>query len=1135
MSLATKNVATALVGVGLVLGLAFAFATPAKADLLSDLQAQVQALLAQISAMSGGTSSGGSGAGCYSFTMTEQMGSTGGEVMWVQKFLNNHGAVIAATGAGSPGNESSYFGAKTKAAVAKWQGMNGVSPAAGFWGPLTRAKANSVCSTSMPGVPGVPGVPVTGNGLKVMLAADSPNNVALVQGQAIGELAKFTFSNPTGSAVTITSLGFKRTGTSADSTISNVYLFNGANRITDAAGVSSGMFTFNDTTGIVQVPAGGSVTISVRADIATGTGGQQMGVQLLSVAASSALDTSVVLPVTGGIQTISSASMGTVAFTYTGPTSATDNPANDVRVFEASTVVSTHAAWLKSISFEDRGSDSDGDVKNIRLYVDGTMVGTAQAQFSNNRAVFDLSANPVKLATGTRIIKVLADVVGGSGKTYDVQIRKAADANIVDAELNQPVLSTDAGGSFPVSAATANTIGAATLSITRKADSPTGDLAVGGTNVLIGRWEVRANGENVKIETLTASTTITGQTSAGLDNGKIFLNGVQIGSTNDIAQTGTDFSFGSSFIARAGQTELLEIYADANKTDGTNLAATNTVLLAVAVTASNTEGMSSGDAVTAANLSASNVTSNTRTVSASTVSMTKNSGYGNQTIVAGTNNVRVGSFTLSTGSTEGVNVNTITVTLSSNESGSVTDLMLKDADTGAQVGTTKGTPGTSNSFSVNLPLAVSSTKTIDIYANVKSSANAGPWAANIDGSGTGAVTASSVTFGSSSASSATLQTITVAGSGTLTTAIGVSPDNANVIAGSSMVKVGSFNFTASNTDFTVQEVKVKIPAQAATSVSAITLKYKNSSGTDVTSSQSLVLSTGAQPHSTATFTGQTFFVPMNTTKQLDVYVSTPTVASGATSGTSITAVLDGNEGFKAIDSAGNATTTLTGQADISSDATSGKGTLVIRKTVPTLSSVALDSSTLVAGSNQVLGRLKVTADAAGDVDWGQIVFTVTKSSQSSGVLIGATSTIALWQGANQISGNFATTSGSLANMTQAYPSTSAGGTLAFRPSAVQTVLAGTSATYELRSTISSLASGSNSVDVSIANTQTTASTTAAFAVVAGTLGVVNNSFVWSDWSSVANHASNALTAGDWIDDYLVKTLPLTIGSKSVNI
>ena len=156
MNLATKKVATVLVGSVLVLALSFAFVTPAKADLLSELQAQVQALLAQISALGGTTST--SGAGCYSFTMTHQQGDTGGEVMWVQKFLNSHGAQVAVSGAGSAGNETAYYGAMTKAAVAKWQAANGVSPAAGYWGPVTRAKVASVCA-SAPTTPGTPTTP----------------------------------------------------------------------------------------------------------------------------------------------------------------------------------------------------------------------------------------------------------------------------------------------------------------------------------------------------------------------------------------------------------------------------------------------------------------------------------------------------------------------------------------------------------------------------------------------------------------------------------------------------------------------------------------------------------------------------------------------------------------------------------------------------------------------------------------------------------------------------------------------------------------------------------------------------------------------------------------------------------------
>src|SRR3990167_2739642 len=122
-ALATKNVATVLVAVAMVFGFAFAFATPAKADVISDLQAQIQALLAQISALQGGSGSQQvGGLACINFTQNLTIGSTGSEVMALQKFLNSvDGTQLATTGAGSPGNETSYFGGLTKAAVVKFQ------------------------------------------------------------------------------------------------------------------------------------------------------------------------------------------------------------------------------------------------------------------------------------------------------------------------------------------------------------------------------------------------------------------------------------------------------------------------------------------------------------------------------------------------------------------------------------------------------------------------------------------------------------------------------------------------------------------------------------------------------------------------------------------------------------------------------------------------------------------------------------------------------------------------------------------------------------------------------------------------------------------------------------------------------
>ncbi len=73
-----------------------------------------------------------------------KVGMTGADVKALQVFLNAHGFVIAASGSGSPGNETTLFGGRTRAALAKFQAANGLSPAAGYFGPKTRAKVNTL-------------------------------------------------------------------------------------------------------------------------------------------------------------------------------------------------------------------------------------------------------------------------------------------------------------------------------------------------------------------------------------------------------------------------------------------------------------------------------------------------------------------------------------------------------------------------------------------------------------------------------------------------------------------------------------------------------------------------------------------------------------------------------------------------------------------------------------------------------------------------------------------------------------------------------------------------------------------------------------------------------------------------------
>lgn len=78
----------------------------------------------------------------YLFENNLELDDKNNDVKQLQQYLNVNGFLISSSGAGAPGNETTYFGPATKAALIAFQEKYNINPAAGYFGPTTRTLIN---------------------------------------------------------------------------------------------------------------------------------------------------------------------------------------------------------------------------------------------------------------------------------------------------------------------------------------------------------------------------------------------------------------------------------------------------------------------------------------------------------------------------------------------------------------------------------------------------------------------------------------------------------------------------------------------------------------------------------------------------------------------------------------------------------------------------------------------------------------------------------------------------------------------------------------------------------------------------------------------------------------------------------
>jgi len=829
--------------------------------------------------------------------------------------------------------------------------------------------------------------------VSVGLSASSPSASTLLESQGLAHLASYDFTNSTSADVVVTSFAVNRTGVSSDSTTSNMYLFEGWVRTSDSATLSSGRATWNDSAGLFTVPAGSTLTVSVRSNIAASTSGQTVGVQLAAasdIGFSGSYAAAGSFPISGATHTIASAPSTFTSISFassTTPSAASVDAQADLNVWQNTVSVTTNEALLHTLRFRNIGSIAKADVGNFRLYVAGVMKGSAVAQQNGDGYVtFDLSADPVRLNTGNHVVKVLADVTGGSGRTITMTLRDAADAVFVDEDYGQADLVLANSTTFSARSAGAQTVNSGTLTFTKMSTSPSGDITNTASGATLGKYEVKAFGENLKIESLRFTFTAVDTNDAADDdigslrNGAVYADGTQVGSTSTLnedsqATAYTEYTFGSSLVVYPGTPVTLEVRADVYDNDGTD-SITATADAEDKITASipahaatnNVYRMTTGDYVSRP---AAAVSANQLTIKQGALTVAKNTAYANQTVVDPLVEYKVGSWTVYAGTTEDINLNTINVDFDADDDAGAalatadyTNLYIKYGPAGDQTTSTiKGTVTTANSWSINYLLAKGETIYVDAYADVGDDAadgtdGADTLKAELDVSGTTSEAAASV-----SGSDKEGQTITYMSSGTFATSLDGSSPVAFATAGGQEVTAAKYRFTATNDSFTISKVQLSV-ASGAVGVPTEARLYDGDEllGTAVfnqTSGDSVA-------NGAALISGLSIEVPTNSYKVLTGKLLFGTIGSGGASVAANSALT--------LDSV----TYANGQGVQQSAAATDRDGNEIRvwKSLPTFSHVDLTNSTLVNGQATDLYKFTVTADSQGSIALKQVNFTV---------------------------------------------------------------------------------------------------------------------------------------------------------------
>lgn len=901
---------------------------------------------------------------------------------------------MAASGVGSAGNESSYFGALTKAAVIKFQKKYSITPAVGYVGAITRAKLNSMGGVVVT-PPGTtpPVVTPIGTGLTVTAGTQPAPQLAPLNAARV-PMTNITFTAGSDGDVTVNSLVVERGGPSVDADVSGIVLLNESGAQVGLAKTlnSAHQVTLNEA---FTVKAGQSRTMTLgmnrpSADADSSSAGAVFVLSLVAVNTSATVSGS--LPIAGTAQTGNAGlTIGSVT-NARGPLdpagAASKNVGTTGYTFSSIKVTagSTEDVLIKSIRWNQASSAASSDLANLITVVEGTSYPTIVD--STGKYYTSVFGSGIKVEKGfSKEISIKGDITGGSGRTVAFNIEKTTDLNLVGALYGYGITPPTSGTGFSAGSIwyAASTISINTGSLTVSADTSVAaqNVAINLANQPLGGFSVEVKGESISVASLVFNVMATGDevsdiTNVSLVDGNGAVLAGPVDGVDVLDPSGT-LTFSGTITFPVGITKL-----QLKGKLGTDFVNNDTVQASTTPSSNWTTvtGQVTNQTITPSPSTA--VTANTMTVKAAALTINVLSTPVAQTVVAGGQDFVFTAYQLdATASGEDLRIAQLLLDYSTNGTATnLTSCRLYNGTTALNTGSNAVNPSaaaSSTTFTFDSALVVTkgTTKSLDLKCNIASgSSGQYYWGISATQTVTGVTSGQAATITQNSAAG---QRMTMSSAGTLAIALDASSPSYKVAsAGTTGNTVSVLRLTATNEDINLSTIALQLTSSATSTsddVTKVTLwegttqvgeAYFNTTNKD---------STGVWM-ATSTLSSAVV-VTKDVDKLLTVKVDFPSQSTtGAGKPGSLVAIdHNGSSGTYGTGASSGTTIYATG----SDTATAG---IRVFKSVPTITFPGLSDTVLSAGRKDLF-RFNVTAAPGGQVGIQRISVRISTSSATA--------------------------------------------------------------------------------------------------------------------------------------------------------